>query len=132
MNALALVSCNIMPTEELQFVFDTSEVSEQFMQLCAWICSQLKDYCSIQETVTVQRDTFTFDMLGFLREMDCPLVELVGIDALDTYSNRMLLLDYLLSELMACRIVGGFQDTEDFEVKRLSSIFVYNIHALTK
>ena len=45
-------SCSIMAVEELQYVFDTNEISEQFMQLCAWICSQLKDYCSIQETVT--------------------------------------------------------------------------------
>lgn len=39
------------------------------MEICVWICNQIKDYCSVKETVKMQNDTFRLDISGFLREM---------------------------------------------------------------
>eukprot|EP00112_Aurelia_sp_Birch-Aquarium-sp1_P010161 Seg2184.1 transcript_id=Seg2184.1/GoldUCD/mRNA.D3Y31 product="Protein FAM98A" protein_id=Seg2184.1/GoldUCD/D3Y31 len=86
------------------------DTSQQFMDLCSWLCSEIKDYCDFKETVAGDNDTFKLDMSGFLREMECPYSQLIGIDRLDSEKNRLLVLDYLVSELMACRMTGGFQD----------------------
>lgn len=42
----------IVTAEELKTICKNDELSDKFIDLCVWICSQIKDYCSIEETIT--------------------------------------------------------------------------------
>ena len=52
------------------------------------------------------QDTFNLEMKGFLQELQCPFSILTeSIDALSNQDNRLLLLNYLLSELQTSRLL---------------------------
>ena len=48
--------------------------------------------------------------------LGCPYSELLGVTALCSVENRLLLLAFLTSELQACRILG--EDDEAMEVEQ--------------
>ena len=52
------------------------------------------------------QDTFNLEMKGFLQELQCPYLTLTkSIDSLSHHDNRLLLLNYLLSELQTSRLL---------------------------
>ena len=52
------------------------------------------------------QDTFNLEMKGFLQELQCPYLTLTkSIDSLNHHDNRLLLLNYLLSELQTSRLL---------------------------
>ena len=57
-------------------------------------------------TGIADQDTFNLEMKGFLQELQCPYLTLTeSIDSLSNQDNRLLLLNYLLSELQASRLL---------------------------
>eukprot|EP00794_Sanderia_malayensis_P020536 gene20536-22555_t len=103
----------LLNDEALEASCMEKKINKSFMELCTWLTSEIKDYCNFNENVTPKEDTFLLEMSGFLREMECPYSNLIGLDGLKEEGNKLLLLDYLTSELMACRMAGGFVNEED-------------------
>ncbi|XP_074647049.1 protein FAM98A-like [Tubulanus polymorphus] len=85
-----------------------------YTQLVEWLVKQLAVYNSIEDTVNAVIDssdagTFLLELSGFLREYGCPhgaLIEGPINDRLSTRESRLQLLDFLQSELCACRIIA--------------------------
>ncbi len=68
---------------------------------------------SIPQSSSEDIEAFQLELRSFLRELCCPhSVLLQGVDVLATYHCRLLLLDYLLSELMAARLTSGKREEE--------------------
>ncbi|EDO36415.1 predicted protein [Nematostella vectensis] len=84
-------------------------LSYDFMSLCHWLSNQLKEVCSLGESVSDidDQETFKLEISGMLRELGCPHAQLMGTNGLANPYHRLLLLDYLTSEVQACRILGG-------------------------
>ncbi|KAL9952294.1 hypothetical protein ACROYT_G039529 [Oculina patagonica] len=97
-------------------------LSPDFMSLCVWLAEHLKPLCSIQEHVTEKEDeeTFRMEMSGLLNELGCPHSQLLGVNGLESPSNRLLLLDYLTSELQAARMIGGDEDQMEIDDQAVS------------
>jgi len=97
-------------------------LTPDFMSLCVWLTDHLKTLCSIQENVSEKEDeeTFRMEMSGLLTELGCPHSHLLGVNGLASPSNRLLLLDYLTSELQALRMTGGEDDAMEIEDQAVS------------
>lgn len=95
-----------------------------FMALCVWLSENLKSLCSIQEHVTEKEDeeTFRMEMSALLNELGCPHSQLLGVHSLVSPSNRLLLLDYLSSELQAIRMTGGDEDKMEIDEEAVNPV----------
>lgn len=59
-------------------------------------------------------ESLQLELRGLLREMQCPHLALTMlVDMLSTYENRLLVLDYLLSEVLAARLLSLRQQKQD-------------------
>ncbi|XP_068729565.1 protein FAM98A-like [Montipora capricornis] len=98
------------------------KLKSEFMTLCVWLVKEMKGLCNIQENVSEKEDeeTFRMEMSGLLTEMGCPHSHLSGVEGLSTPSNRLLLLDYLTSELQAMRMIGGEEEEMEVEDQSVS------------
>lgn len=92
-------------------------LTADFMALCVWLTEQLNCLCTIQEHVSEKEDeeTFRMEMSGLLNELGCPHSQLLGVNGLASQANRLLLLDYLTSELQALKMIGG-EEEEKMEI----------------
>ncbi|KAK1170987.1 protein FAM98A-like [Acipenser oxyrinchus oxyrinchus] len=87
--------------------------SPEFTKLCAWIVSEIKLYCKLEENVQAtnspsEAEGFQFEMSGLLAEMNCPYSVLTTGDVSKRLLNKntcLLLLTYLISELEALKMV---------------------------
>ncbi|KAM3606659.1 uncharacterized protein V6R79_020767 [Siganus canaliculatus] len=87
--------------------------SPEFTKLCAWIVSELRLYCKLEENVQPtncpsEAESFQLEMSGLLSELACPYTVLVSGDIHQRLLNRtdcLLLLTFLVSELEASRMV---------------------------
>ena len=77
------------------------------MELVAELASEIRACCGLEETVIAEQDSFSLSVCGFLREMDCPYPDLLKPGSLSAPGNRTYLLEYLTSELQACRMNGS-------------------------
>ncbi|KAM3829905.1 protein FAM98C [Vipera latastei] len=86
--------------------------SPQFMTLCSWLVSELRTLCQLEEDVTPVQgpedaETFQIEISGLLGELHCPYPSLTTGDLmarLSTRDNRLQLLYFLSSELLAARL----------------------------
>ncbi|XP_005993024.1 protein FAM98B [Latimeria chalumnae] len=86
--------------------------SQEFTELCAWLASQIKLLCNLEETVTPitgedDIENFQIEVSGFLKEMSCPYSTLITGDVKDRLKKKedcLKLLLYLSSELQARQI----------------------------
>ncbi|CAH3145636.1 unnamed protein product [Pocillopora meandrina] len=92
-------------------------LTADFMALCVRLTEQLNCLCTIQEHVSEKEDeeTFRMEMSGLLNELGCPHSQLLGVNGLASQANRLLLLDYLTSELQALKMIGG-EEEEKMEI----------------
>ena len=102
--------------------------SDLFIELVYALSSELKQLCSLQETVSRPQgpsdaESFQLEMRSFLQEMSCPHESLLKeLDLLSTLRKKLLLVDFLLSELLAARMIAVKKkkkervDVEDMEV----------------
>ncbi|XP_052001334.1 protein FAM98A-like [Xyrauchen texanus] len=87
--------------------------SPEFTKLCAWIVSELKLYCKLEESVQAtncpsEAEGFQLEMSGLLAELSCPYPVLITGDVtkrLLNANNCLLLLGFLISELEASRMI---------------------------
>ena len=82
-----------------------------FIELVTATCSELKELCSLQEAVSIpqgpsDQDAFQLEMRSFLQELHCPHESLRELDVLASYKKKLLLVDFLLSELLAARLIA--------------------------
>ena len=100
--------------------------SDLFIELVSSLSSELKQLCSLQETVTRPQgpsdaESFQLEMKSFLQELYCPHESLLKeLDLLSTYRKKLLLVDFLLSEVLAARMIAVKEkekgDVEEMEV----------------
>ncbi|XP_020909413.1 protein FAM98B [Exaiptasia diaphana] len=115
LDALEDLGCNIpFVKEEGAFTraIEGELLTFDFMSLCVWLLTELKKVCPLGESLTEVEDaeTFKLEMSGILNELGNPHPVLSGTDSLNNVPNRLLLLDYLTSELQACRMLDGVKD----------------------
>ncbi|KAJ6664754.1 hypothetical protein lerEdw1_006327 [Lerista edwardsae] len=88
--------------------------SPEFTKLCAWLVSELRLFCKLEENVQAtnspnEADEFQLEVSGLLGEMNCPYTTLTSGDVtrrLLGQKNCLLLLIYLTSELEAARMLS--------------------------
>ena len=75
------------------------------------VCSELKQLCSLREAVSEPQGStntgvvlFEREMQSFLEELDCPHTSLRELDILTSFRKKLVLFDFLLSELLAARL----------------------------
>lgn len=84
--------------------------SDVFIDTVITICSELKDLYSLQEAVSrpqgpADADSFQLEMRSFLQELQCPHESLKELDLLSSFKKKLLLVDFLVSELLTARIL---------------------------
>jgi len=109
------------------------KLTPEFMVLCLKLVEQLKSLSNIQENVSEKEDeeTFRMEMSGLLNEMNCPHSHLMGVRGLVGPKNRLLLLDYLTSELQALQMIGGEKEEIEDEDLVLSPALQQLLSILT-
>ncbi|CAB3237728.1 unnamed protein product [Arctia plantaginis] len=88
--------------------------SMEFTKLIHILADELKKFCRLEETVNVMNgpedsSSFLLELSSFLKELGCPYKNLVTghmSSRLQSKEDCLLLLDYLISELMAARMVN--------------------------
>ena len=97
--------------------------SDVFIDTTIAICSELKQLLSLQEAVSkpqgpADTDAFQLEMRSFLQELSCPHESLGELDLLSSFKKKLLLGDFLVSELLTARIlkVKKRTDVEAMEV----------------
>ncbi|KAI8433510.1 hypothetical protein MSG28_015542 [Choristoneura fumiferana] len=103
-------------TEEAAFTkaLEGGPKSLEYTKLVHILAEDLKKLCNLEETVNMMNDpdessSFLLELSSFLKELGCPYKKLVTghmSSRLETKEDRILLLDYMISELMAARIVS--------------------------
>ncbi|KAH9642414.1 hypothetical protein HF086_007546 [Spodoptera exigua] len=95
-------------TEEAAFAkaLDGGPKSLDFTKLVHILAEEIKKLCNLEETVNMMNDpdessSFLLELSSFLKELKCHMSS-----RLQTKEDRLLLLDYLISELMAARMVN--------------------------
>ncbi|KAG6465490.1 hypothetical protein O3G_MSEX015184 [Manduca sexta] len=88
--------------------------SLEYTKLVHILADELKKLCNLEESVSMMNDpdessSFLLELSSFLKELGCPYKKLVTghmSSRLQSKEDRLLLLDYLVSELMAARMVN--------------------------
>ncbi len=94
--------------------------SSEYTSLLTTLCSELKTSLGLREGVTPPRGqldevAFQMELRGVLMELQCPHLSLTMDLTLLTSSpsNRLLVLDYLVSEVLATRLSAVRKDKEE-------------------
>ncbi|CAH0718520.1 unnamed protein product, partial [Brenthis ino] len=93
---------------------DGGPKSLEYTKLVHILAEELKQLCKVEETVNMMNDpdessAFLLELSSFLKELGCPYKKLITghmSSRLQSKEDRLLLLDYLISELMAARMVS--------------------------
>ncbi|XP_060558330.1 protein FAM98A-like [Ruditapes philippinarum] len=104
----------ILQEEVLQRALEDGPCSLDYTNLVSWLTHQLKDFCSLQESVNAitgpdDASNFLMELSGFLREYGCPYNALNDgpiTQRLATKESRLQLLDYLITELQGVTMVA--------------------------
>ena len=87
--------------------------SPLYIDLCMSLYLDLKQHCSLESTVSRPQgpediESFQLEMKSLLQETHCPHASISkeGLDILSSYHKRLVLMDYLLSEVLAARLVS--------------------------
>jgi len=100
--------------ESFSTALEAGAKSQDFTQLVEWATTELSKFYGIEEHVNAisdpeDCDTFLMELSGFLRTYGCPYTGLSDgpiSQRLATKQNRLHLLDFLLSELSAARMLA--------------------------
>ncbi|MBN3326253.1 FA98B protein, partial [Atractosteus spatula] len=85
--------------------------SHEYVNLCVWLTTQLKQLCNLEENITTASDDIEglqLEISGLLKEMGCPCPSLITGEVqgrLKNKTNCLTLLLYLSSELQAAMII---------------------------
>lgn len=95
----------------LKTAIESGVDSIAYTDLLTSLCSELKSSAELQEAVTRPQgledaESFQLELRSFLRELHCPHFSLtMDTSVLSSYEKRLLLLDYLVSEVLASRLM---------------------------
>ncbi|XP_038217222.1 protein FAM98A [Zerene cesonia] len=103
-------------TDEVAFAkaIDGGPKSLEYTKLIHILAEEIKKLCNLEETVNIMNDpdessSFLLELSSFLKELGCPYRKLITghmSARLQSRDDKILLLDYLVSELMAARMVN--------------------------
>ncbi|KAK6328740.1 hypothetical protein J4Q44_G00007180 [Coregonus suidteri] len=104
----------------------------EFTKLCAWIVSELKLYCHLEENVHAtncpsEAEGFQLEMSGLLSELACPYKVLITGDVTQRLLNKtncLLLINFLISELEASRMIQVNKPQKAAQEARGSVVFM--------
>ncbi|KAK6182497.1 hypothetical protein SNE40_010175 [Patella caerulea] len=92
-------------------------ISPNYSQVVVWVTQELKQFCGLEENVNAittcnpdDAQNFLLEISGFLREYGCPhtiFSEGPVNHRLSSRQNKLQLLDYLLTELTAVKILAS-------------------------
>ncbi|XP_055533270.1 protein FAM98A-like [Wyeomyia smithii] len=92
--------------------------SPAFQELVIWLTDEIRILGKLDEKISKSEDasTFILELSGFLKELTCPYANLISghvSDRLQTYDSKMVLLEYLLNELMAFKMIESLQKPKE-------------------
>jgi hypothetical protein len=104
----------LLEDQQFQNALESSACTKDLTELVAWATTDLALMANLEETVRPissldDSDAFLMELSGFLRECNCPYSALTdgSIDQrLASKSNKLLLINYLVTELQAARITA--------------------------
>ena len=124
----------------LQTAIEQGLTSSLFIDLCTLLCNELKQLLNLQEAVSRPQgqddcDSFELEIRSFLKELHCPHTSLINErDILISYKKKLLMMDFLLSEVLTARMLSlRKKDEERMEVNGEHSLSVQgNLEAILK
>ncbi|KAK7901647.1 hypothetical protein WMY93_018416 [Mugilogobius chulae] len=115
-NVLFFPSCRyqgpLLDDGSLDSASSGGATSPEFTKLCAWLTTELRLYCRLEENVHAtncpsEAAGFQLEMSGLLSELNCPYPVLTTGDLTQRFLHKnhcLLLLSFLISELEASRM----------------------------
>ncbi|ESO93618.1 hypothetical protein LOTGIDRAFT_119041, partial [Lottia gigantea] len=107
----------VLEGNALNAAVEDGQVTAAFTQIVEWVTLQIKQFCQLEETInaisTYESDAqnFLMELSSFLRELGgCPykvFMEGSVKDRLQSRQDKLKLLDYLIGELSAIKIVAN-------------------------
>lgn len=82
-------------------VIKAGDLNQHFIQLVCWLVTNLKPELS------GEADTFPLELIGLLRDLGCPYVNIIGGKGLQTEKGKMFTLDYLITEVQVARMCSN-------------------------
>ncbi|KAK4873022.1 hypothetical protein RN001_015051 [Aquatica leii] len=110
---------------QLSDALENGAKSIEFTRLIGFLTTELRELCSLDECVTpitAPEDSITFlmELSSFLNELGCPHSQLTQghvSERLGTVEDRVLLVEHLISELMAARILREDRPEKRIDLK---------------
>ncbi|XP_015510421.1 protein FAM98A [Neodiprion lecontei] len=110
---------------ELSKALKDGPKSVEFTKLVAWLAEELSAFGEVDDSVnaiTTPEDSshFLLELSSFLKELGCANQNLIGgtvNQRLSTKYDRLVLLDYLVTELMTSKILGSFKSDADQQME---------------
>ncbi|KAF7282813.1 hypothetical protein GWI33_001953 [Rhynchophorus ferrugineus] len=110
---------------QLHAALEVGQKHEEFTKLVSFLTKEIRTLLNVDEEVnpiSSPEDSvaFVMEVTSFLKEINCPYKSLThGLvsERLQNVSERLLLLDYLLSELMTARILQEKKPEKKIELK---------------
>nr|XP_019542400.2 protein FAM98A-like isoform X2 [Aedes albopictus]XP_029713601.1 protein FAM98A-like isoform X1 [Aedes albopictus] len=95
--------------------------SGEFQDMVIWLTDEIRILGKLDEKISKSEDanTFVLELSGFLKELTCPYANLTSghvSDRLQTYDSKIILLEYLINELMAFKMIESFKPKEKANV----------------
>ncbi|XP_063608002.1 protein FAM98A-like isoform X3 [Penaeus indicus] len=112
--------------------------SVSYTKLVAWITSELRVLAKLEEMVNAtsspdEHSSFLMELSAFLKELGCPHTQLTEgpvSQRLTSSETRLLLLDFLLAELMAARMLSSATPEQGMTVEMRESEHARDLKAL--
>ncbi|XP_030761221.1 protein FAM98A [Sitophilus oryzae] len=110
---------------QLQTAVEVGPKHEEYTQLVSFLTSEIRTLESVDEEVnpiSSPEDSvaFVMEITSFLKELNCPyqiLTHGLVSERLQNIADRLLLLDYLITELMSARILQDKKPEKKIELK---------------
>ncbi|KAL1376755.1 hypothetical protein pipiens_016712, partial [Culex pipiens pipiens] len=95
--------------------------SGEFQDVVIYLTDEIRVLGKLDEKISRSEDasTFVLELSGFLKELTCPYAGLTSghvSDRLQTYDSKVILLDYLVNELMAMKMIEALKPKEKSNV----------------
>ncbi|XP_066256257.1 protein FAM98B-like [Euwallacea similis] len=116
---------HLLKLSELQAATEIGQKGKDFTELVQFLTKELRTLLSLDEQVNAVTSpgdavAFVMEITSFLKELSCPykaLTQGLVSERLQKYCERLLLLDYLITELMVARILHDKKPEKKIELK---------------
>lgn len=103
----------LLKDEEFKKMLHGTSFNITFTQVVSWLSNELQESANLEEHINAvsnseENDSFLMEVSAFLRELACPYKTLISgsiEERLNTSENRILLLEFLTTELSSARII---------------------------